>query len=187
MTAMRRLVSLVAAGVLGLAPLPARPEPVGPKPDAPETAPIPEAEVVRPGAVVHFQYVLRDDKGELLESSWARSPLVVTHGTGQIIPGLERALTGMKVGDVKHVTVPPEDGYGPVDPAAITEVPKSRIPPEALQVGARLVGQTRSRREVPVRVREIKDETVVLDLNHPLAGQTLVFEVTIILVEPPGQ
>lgn len=181
---MRRLVALAAAGVLGLTALPARPQPAEPKPDAPETAPVPDEEV-RPGAVVHFQYVLRDEHGELLDSSWARVPLVVTQGAGQIIPGLERALAGMKVGDHKRVTVPPEEGYGPVDPAATTEVPRSRIPPEALQVGARLTGQTRSGREIPVRVREIKDETVVLDLNHPLAGQTLVFEVTIILIEPP--
>jgi FKBP-type peptidyl-prolyl cis-trans isomerase SlyD len=91
----------------------------------------------------------------------------------------------MKVGEEKRVTVPPEEAYGAIDPAAVTEVPRDRVPPEALVVGTRLSGQTQSGREMPVRVREIKDATVVLDLNHPLAGRTLVFDVRVLLIEPP--
>lgn len=152
---------------------------------APELEPAAEALEVQPGSVVHLEYTLMNEQGEVLDSNRGRTPLVFTQGQGEVIPGLERALLGMKVGEHKRVTVPPEEGYGPIDPAAITEVPKAQVPPDALAVGARLRGSSRSGREVSVRVREIKDDTVVLDLNHPLAGQTLVFDVTVILVEPP--
>jgi FKBP-type peptidyl-prolyl cis-trans isomerase 2 len=143
------------------------------------------AEEVRAGAVVHLEFTLWDDAGTLLDSTRGRAPLVFTHGQGEVIAGLERALLGMKVGETKRITVRPEDAYGPVDPAATTEIPLERVPAESRKVGARLRGQTRSGREMPVLVREIRDDTVVLDLNHPLAGRSLVFEVRVILVEPP--
>jgi FKBP-type peptidyl-prolyl cis-trans isomerase 2 len=143
------------------------------------------AEEVRAGAVVHLEFTLWDDAGTLLDSTRGRAPLVFTHGQGEVIAGLERALLGMKVGETKRITVLPEDAYGPVDPAATTEIPLERVPAESRKVGARLRGQTRSGREMPVLVREIRDDTVVLDLNHPLAGRSLVFEVRVILVEPP--
>ncbi len=150
-----------------------------------EVGPVADAQDVQPGAVVHLEFTLRDESGTVLDDNRGRPPLVFTYGKGEVIPGLERALAGMRVGEERRITVRPEDGYGPVDPAAITEVPKDRLPPEARVVGARLLGQTRSGREVPVRVREVKDESVVLDLNHPLAGRTLVFDVRVILIEPP--
>jgi FKBP-type peptidyl-prolyl cis-trans isomerase 2 len=190
-TRLRHTLGWPAAGLLGLAvALSAGPaaraseEALESSPPA-EIQPTAEAQEVQPGAVVHLEFTLRDESGALQDDNRGRPPLVFTHGTGEVIPGLERALTGMKAGETKRITVPPEEGYGPVDPAAITEVPKARVPAEALVVGARLSGQTRSGREVPVRVREIRDGTVVLDLNHPLAGKTLVFEVRVILVEPP--
>ena len=140
---------------------------------------------VRPGSVVHLEFTLHDETGAVLDTNRGRTPLVFTYGSGEVIRGLERALAGMKVGEEKRVTVPPEEAYGAIDPAAVTEVPRDRVPPEALVVGARLSGQTQSGREMPVRVREIKDATVVLDLNHPLAGRTLVFDVRVLLIEPP--
>jgi FKBP-type peptidyl-prolyl cis-trans isomerase 2 len=144
-----------------------------------------DAEVVRPGAVVHLEYTLTSPQGELLDSNRGRPPLVFTMGGGAVIPGLERALVGMRIGERKRVRVEPEDAYGPVDPDAVVEVERERVPAEDQRVGARVRGQTRSGRDVMVRVREVKEATVVLDLNHPLAGQTLVFDVAIILVEPP--
>lgn len=168
------------------------PETPGPEPpatdegDAAELEPIADAQEVQPGAVVHLEFTLRSASGEILDSTQGRAPLVYTHGKGEIIAGLERALTGMRVGEEKEVTVAPEEAYGPLDPAAVTEVPTDRVPPEARAVGARLLGHTPSGREISVRVREIKEETILLDLNHPLAGQTLVFDVKIILVEPPA-
>ena len=157
-----------------------------PDPAAPsENGSAPDAQDVRPGAVVHLEFTLRDESGALLDDNRGRPPLVFTFGRHEVIPGLEKALAGMKVGEARRITVPPEEGYGPVDPGAVTEVPTERVPPESREVGARLVGQTRNGREVPVRVREIKETSIVLDLNHPLAGRTLVFDVRIILIEPP--
>lgn len=153
--------------------------------EPPELEPISEAQEVQPGSVIHLEYTLRNDQGAVLDSNEGRAPLVFTQGQGQVIRGLEQAVLGMKVGETKRITLPPDQAYGPVDPEAVAEVPKGRVPPDSLRVGATLVGRTTSGREVPVRVREIKDETVVFDLNHPLAGQTLRFDVRIILVEPP--
>jgi len=154
-------------------------------PGEPAAVPEPSVQTVRPGAVVHLQFTLRNGDGEELDGNRDRSPLVFTVGAGEVVPGLERALSGMTEGEARRVTVPPDEAYGPWDPTAITEVPKERVPADARGVGARVRARTRSGREVWARVREVRDETVVLDLNHPLAGQTLVFDVMIILIEPP--
>ena len=86
----------------------------------------------------------------------------------------------MKIGDSKQVTVKPEEGYGIVDQEGFREVEKEEIPKEALKVGAQLQGRYASGKRFSVRVAEIKDKTVVLDLNHPLAGKTLHFEVKVL-------
>src|SRR5262249_40138888 len=117
-------------------------------------------------------------------SNRGQAPLRYTHGQREIPPGLEQALLGLHAGDRKAVTVAPEDGFGPIDPEAIAEVPKASIPSDALVVGTALIakGPEGERR---VRVREIRDESVVLDLNHPLAGKTLYFDVQVLRVTAP--
>lgn len=154
-------------------------------PGEPTATPDPTVQMVRPGAVVHLVFTLRNGDGEVLDRSNDRSPLVFTVGAGEVIPGLERALSGMTEGEARRVTVTPEEAYGPWDPTAVTEVPRDRLPADAREVGARVRARTRSGREAWARVREVREETVLLDLNHPLAGQTLVFDVRIILIEPP--
>ncbi len=144
-----------------------------------------EERTIENGSVVKFEYTLSDEKGKLIESSKDKEPMTYTHGEGQIIPGLEKELTGMKVGAEKHVEVKPEEAYGPFNPKAFQEVPKSNLPAEALKVGAVLVARSPHGENFPVRVHEIKDETVVLDLNHPLAGKTLAFDVKIVSIEAP--
>jgi FKBP-type peptidyl-prolyl cis-trans isomerase 2 len=101
-----------------------------------------------------------------------------------MIPGLEKELTGMKVGGEKHVTVKPEDGYGKVNPNAVQEFPKEKIPANALKVGAVLAARSPEGMVVPMTVREIKEKTVVMDLNHPMAGKTLVFDVKVVDIQP---
>jgi FKBP-type peptidyl-prolyl cis-trans isomerase SlyD len=101
-----------------------------------------------------------------------------------MIPGLEKELTGMKIGAEKHVTVKPEEGYGKLNPKAVQEIPKEKIPPNALKIGAVLVGTDKNGSPIPMTVREIKEKTVVMDLNHPLAGKTLVFDVKVVDIEP---
>lgn len=142
-------------------------------------APVKAESVVQPGSVVSFDYTLKDETGKVLDSSEGKAPMRYTHGKGQIIPGLESELAGMKVGDEKHVTVKPENAYGPVDPRAFQEVEKERLPPEALKVGAVLTARGPDGENMPVRVHEIKEKTVIVDFNHPLAGKTLTFDVKI--------
>lgn len=142
---------------------------------------------IESGSTVQLEYTLKDEEGKVLDSNKGRDPLTYTQGQEQIIPGLEKALNGMRAGEEKKVTVKPEDAYGPVDPEAQAEVPKAMLPPDALQVGARLVARSPMGDTRVVRVKEIKETTVILDLNHPLAGKTLHFDVKVLGVEPPKQ
>lgn len=141
--------------------------------------PAPAKAVVETGSAVSFDYTLTDDSGKVVDTSKGKEPMQYVHGKGQIIPGLEKELAGMSVGSEKKVTVKPEEAYGVVDPTAFTEVPKEKLPPDALKVGTMLLAQGPQGQGVPVRVHEIKEKTVVMDFNHPLAGKTLSFDVKI--------
>jgi len=140
---------------------------------------------IQNGSTVQIEYTLKDDRGTLLDSSTDEAPLTYVQGEEQLIPGLERALHGMRAGEEKQVVVWPSDGYGDVDPAAIAEVRKESIPEGALTVGAQIMAKGSEGTTNMVRVKEIKEHTVVLDLNHPLAGKTLCFDVKILNVESP--
>jgi FKBP-type peptidyl-prolyl cis-trans isomerase 2 len=143
--------------------------------------------VVKDGMLVSFDYTLKGTDGKVIETSKGREPLKYVHGQRMMIPGLEKELAGMKVGDEKHVTVKPEDAYGPINKNAFQEVPKDKIPSNGLKVGAILAAKSPEGRVIPMRVSEIKDKTVVMDMNHPMAGKTLVFDVKIVDVQlaPP--
>jgi FKBP-type peptidyl-prolyl cis-trans isomerase SlyD len=143
-----------------------------------------ENNVVKDGAVVSLQYTLSGEDGKTIESNKGKEPLKYTHGSHQIVPGLEKGLAGMKMGEEKRVKVTPEEGYGPVDPKGFQEFPKEKIPSEGLKVGSVLMARGTQGQQVPVRVHEIKEKTVVLDLNHPMAGKTLVFDVKVLDVQP---
>jgi FKBP-type peptidyl-prolyl cis-trans isomerase SlyD len=143
-----------------------------------------EENVVKNGSVVSLEYTLSDEKGKMIESNKGKEPLKYTQGQNQIVPGLEKEMTGMKVGGEKNVRVKPEEGYGVVNPKAFQEVPKEKIPADALKVGTTLTARSAQGQTVQVRVHEIKEKTVVLDLNHPLAGRTLVFDVKVLDIQP---
>ena len=140
--------------------------------------------VVKDGSQVFVQYTLSGENGKLIESNKGKEPLKYTHGQHQIIPGLEKGLAGMKVGDEKRVKVKPEEAYGPVNKEAFQEFPKEKIPPEGLKVGAVLTAKGPQGEVLPVRVHEVKEKTVVLDMNHPMAGKTLFFEVKVLDIQP---
>ncbi len=142
---------------------------------------------IESGSIVKLEYTVTDEGGQVLDTNKGKEPLSVTEGEHEVVPGLEKALEGMRPGESKKVTVKPEDGYGEVDPTAVTEVPKDKIPSDALEVGTELVARDQAGGQRIVRVKEVKDDTVVLDLNHPLAGKTLVFDVTVLDVEGPAQ
>jgi FKBP-type peptidyl-prolyl cis-trans isomerase SlyD len=139
---------------------------------------IPATEI-REGSVVTIEYTLTDSAGNLIESTSGKEPLTYIHGAGQIVPGLEGELTGLKAGDEKKVQVPPEEGYGLPDEKAFQELPKEKVPPEAHKVGAMLMTKSPDGRMIPIRVHKITGTTVIVDFNHPLAGKTLNFDVKI--------
>src|SRR5262249_42603613 len=153
-----RLALAAAMGLASLLPMGARASQDEPPPADPTSAPDASVQTVRPGAVVHLEFTMRDGNGEVLERSDERAPLVFTVGAGQVVPGLERARSGLAEGEARRITVAPEEAYGAWDPAAVTEVPKDRLPAEARTIGARVRARTRSGREVWARVREVGEE-----------------------------
>ena len=126
-----------------------------------------------------FHYTLRDTGGRVLDTSRGGEPLSCVEGTGQIIEGLEESLRQMTAGEVRHVVVPPERGYGRREADLVQKVPKSRLPVADIKVGEQF--QTGPDRQAPVvTVVAIEGDEVMLDANHPLAGQELQFEVELV-------
>ena len=150
-----------------------------------QTPNAPAGPAIEQGSTVRIEYTVTDEAGKLLDTNKGGQSLQFTHGQKQMIPGVERQLLGMHPGEEKKVVVKPEEGYGLVDPAAQTEVPKEAVPAGAQEVGKRLVARTQSGQQRLVMVKEVKERTVVLDLNHPLAGKTLLIDVKVLEVEPP--
>jgi FKBP-type peptidyl-prolyl cis-trans isomerase SlyD len=157
----------------------------GPLLAAAQTPPAAAAAAIEKGSKVQLEFTLTDDAGKVLESNKGAAPLSYVQGEQQLIPGLERELAGMHTGEQKKIVVKPEDGYGPIVPAAQAEVPKEVLPADSLKVGTRLMARSSTGESRPVIIKEIKDKTVVLDLNHPFAGKTLHFDVKVLGIEAP--
>jgi FKBP-type peptidyl-prolyl cis-trans isomerase SlyD len=137
------------------------------------------------GNVVGIDYSLHLGDGRVVDASAPGQPLTYLHGEGQIVPGLESALEGLDVGERRQVVVAPGDGYGEHDPRGVQEVPRAAFPPGFdPQVGMELTAEGPDGEAVPFAVREVRPESVLIDLNHPLAGKTLHFDVTVRDVRP---
>jgi len=138
---------------------------------------------VAKGLVVGLDYKLHVGDGKIIDESLPDDPLQYLHGSGQIVPGLESALEGMEVGQSKTVVVPAAEGYGEYDPAGVEEVPHSMfrdgVPEAGAEVPATVQLEDGGEEELLLTVKEVKKDTVVIDLNHPLAGKTLHFDVTV--------
>ncbi|WP_075997268.1 FKBP-type peptidyl-prolyl cis-trans isomerase [Salaquimonas pukyongi] len=131
---------------------------------------------------IHYSGTLAD--GTQFDSSKGRDPLEFVVGSGQIIPGLDQAIPGMAVGDTKTVDVAADQAYGAVNPSAIQSVPRSQVPPEIeLEVGMQLQIQAPDGRTVPVTVSGMDEESVTLDMNHPLAGEDLSFDIELVSID----
>lgn len=129
--------------------------------------------------VVTIDYTLKDEQGEVIESSGDGQSLAYIHGVGALIPGLEEALEGREEGETVEVSVPPEKAYGQRREDMIQTVPKDRFETERdLDVGMQFQARSEQGTQV-VTITGIEDEEVTVDANHPLAGQTLNFEVDI--------
>ena len=126
--------------------------------------------------VAGIHYTLRDNDGNVLDSSEGRDPLYYLHGEGNLIPGMENGLAGKSIGDKFQIKVPAEDGYGVPDPQMIQAVPISAFGGQPVQIGM----QFQTNQGQVVTVTEVIDDQVMIDANHPLAGQELNFDVEII-------
>ena len=137
---------------------------------------------IQPNARVVLEYTLKDEKGVVLDSSDAEDgePIVYVHGYGMLVPGLEVALMGLEVGSVKDVTVTPDEGFGDRDEELVLEIDRGDFPdPKKVVIGDEVVAESPDGDEVPMRVVEVKADTVVVDANHPLAGVTLRYSVIV--------
>ena len=135
---------------------------------------------IKENVFVSFDYRLSLDSGEEIDKSPAGQPLGFITGAGQIIPGLEKEMMGMSEGDTVKISVEPEDGYGPVNPQLFQEVKREQFPAD-MDIKPGMTFQSQGPQgPMIINVSEIKDEsTVVIDLNHPLAGKRLHFDVNI--------
>ncbi|MBS1742508.1 MAG: peptidylprolyl isomerase [Bacteroidetes bacterium] len=136
---------------------------------------------VKDGDVVRVHYTGKLVSGEQFDSSAGREPLEFTVGAGQMIRGFDAALPGMSIGDKKTVNITAEEGYGERSEEAVIAFPKENVPADMkLEVGMQLTLSNQEGYPVPVVVKEIKDEVIVLDANHFLAGQELVFDIELV-------
>jgi FKBP-type peptidyl-prolyl cis-trans isomerase 2 len=138
---------------------------------------------IGPGSKVSIEYTLALDDGSTVDSNVGGEPLVYQQGGDEILPALEKQLAGLHVNDTKNVTLSVADGYGPVVPDLVQEVDTDKIPEGARKPGAQLMSEDASGHRAVVRVREVKGNKIVLDLNHPLAGQTLHFKIRILDIQ----
>jgi FKBP-type peptidyl-prolyl cis-trans isomerase 2 len=142
-----------------------------------------EGAMVEDGKTIAIEYTLKLDDGTVASTNVGQDPLSYVQGGEELLPALQDSLAGMRQGQSKEVMLAPEQGYGFVDDTALVEVPVDMIPEEARVVGARLVGRDQQGNEQFVRVREVQMDRIVLDHNHPLAGENLHFDVKVLSVE----
>lgn len=135
--------------------------------------------MIEDGKKVRIHYTLEVD-GEVVDSTEGREPFEYIQGKQQIIPGLEKQMEGLKAGDEREIIVGPDDAYGVEDPNAYIEVPKDKMPEGGLEIGMLVHATTPDGKQMVVRVAEIRDETIVLNFNHPLAGKELHFKIAVL-------
>lgn len=129
--------------------------------------------------VVTIAYTLKDETGEVLDTSEGGEDLAYLHGHENIVPGLEAELEGKAVGDSVSTSVSPDKGYGVRNDELVFKIPRDRLPDDDVELGMQFAAQDKEGNQQIVTVVELADDTVTLDANHPLAGQTLHFDVTV--------
>jgi FKBP-type peptidyl-prolyl cis-trans isomerase 2 len=138
-----------------------------------------EADQVAPGKTVELEITMSLEDGTVVQSNRGEAPVQYVHGEGQLFPRLEDELDGMHVDDEKSVTLEAEEAFGPADAEAIREVPRDSVPEEAHKVGAQLQVDGI---DWPVVVSSVTPESLVVDFNHPLAGETLRVDVRVLSI-----
>jgi FKBP-type peptidyl-prolyl cis-trans isomerase SlyD len=143
---------------------------------------------IEPQKVVSIDYTLKDDDGNVIDSSEGAQPLSFIFGIGTIIPGLEKALEGKAKGDELSVTLEPEEGYGSYDESLIIQVTKDKFQdPDNVEEGMQVQAQSQDGNTQILTVKSVEGEQVTLDANHPLAGQRLSFDVEVADVREASQ
>lgn len=136
---------------------------------------------VKKNCLVRVQYRVTDDEGVEIDASTPTSPLEFVCGRGDVISGLERGVIGLEPGASKRISIAPEDAYGPHNPAHVKTLPRAAFPVNMeLVEGTRFSYRSDKGAEVMYRVKEIRPDSIVADYNHPLAGKTLFYDVTIL-------
>lgn len=142
---------------------------------------------VADGNVVFLDYLVRLHTGKVVETSKGKGPIEYLHGTGQILPALERALEGLREGEHASFSIPPEDAYGTRKEDNVIQLPRTLFPSDVeLKPGVSLFARASGGQSYPITVKELRGEFVLVDLNHPLAGERLYFEVAVRGVRPAG-
>ncbi len=147
------------------------------------STPPPANRVAQKGDTVNVDYTLTLDDGTVVDSSKGRAPLPFKIGGGQVIPGFDKGVTGMKVGEERTVKVPPEDGYGTYDPKKTGELPREKLGKEKVKKGQDLQLRMDTGTPITVKVLDVKDKTVTVDANHPLAGKKLNFKIKLVGIQ----
>jgi FKBP-type peptidyl-prolyl cis-trans isomerase SlyD len=135
------------------------------------------------GKRVSIVYTVRLEDGTLAASNVGSEPRVYTQGAGEILPGLERALEGLAVGDSRQGTLAAKDAYGEIDAQLFQEVETSRIPEQDRRVGAKLFYREGAGQPRVVRVHEVRGDRITIDMNHPYAGSDVRYDVTVLKIE----
>ena len=136
---------------------------------------------VKSGDTIKVHYHGKLTTGETFDSSEGREPLEFEVGSGMVIKGFDDGVTGMSVGEKKTINIPVNEAYGPRNPEMVIEMPKERFPGDmTIEVGMPLGMSDQNGQQFQVTVVEIKEEVVMLDANHPLAGQDLVFDLELV-------
>lgn len=138
---------------------------------------------VKENNTVKVNYTGKLSDGQIFDSSEGREPIEFTLGQGQLIPGFEKGLIDMKLNEKKTITIPKEEAYGDVNKDLIQEVKKTELPQDmAPEVGMGLVSKSPDGQEMNLMVVEVREETIVIDGNHPLAGKELVFDLEVLAI-----
>ena len=139
---------------------------------------------VKKGDVVKVHYTGKLTNGEQFDSSKGREPLEFIVGAGQMIKGFDKAMPGMSVGEKKTVNISPEEGYGEKVEEAIIEFPRENVPADMpLEIGMTLELRSESGQPIPVTIEDIREDVIVLDANHSLAGKELVFDIELVEIK----
>ena len=134
---------------------------------------------MKPGAKVKVHYTGTLSDGTVFDSSEGKEPLELTIGNNQVIPGFENGIKEMKLNEEKNIKINAKDAYGERDERMVVAVPRSKFPTE-IEAGGQLLLKGPEGQRIPAKIKELKDNEVIIDLNHPLAGKELNFKVKVV-------